>query len=38
MDNDQEGENKLRFPMKVFSFIEIDGIGKARIWMGALIA
>ena len=38
MDNDQEGENKLRFPKKVFSFIEIDGMGKARVWMGALIA
>lgn len=38
MDIDEEGENKLRFPKKVFSFIEIDGTGKARFLMGALIA
>lgn len=38
MDIDDEGENKLRFPKKAFSFIEIDGTGKARFWMGALIA
>lgn len=38
MDIDEEGENKLRFPKKAFSFIEIDGTGKARFWMMALIA
>ena len=38
MDNYQEGENKFRLPKKAFSFIEIDGMGKTRVWKDAIIA
>ena len=38
MDNDQEGENKVRLPKKVFSFVEIYDMGKARVWKDAIIA
>ena len=38
MDNDQEGENKVRLPKKVFSFVEIYDMGKTRVWKDAIIA
>jgi hypothetical protein len=38
MDNDEDDENKLRLMLQqVFSFIEIDGMGKTRVWKDALL-
>ena len=37
MGDNQEDENKLKLLKNVFSFIEIDGMGKSRVWKEALI-